>query len=348
MQYNRLKEALESLDLKSWLEKYVSLKYVNDSEYRIKTCPKCGDERHKLYVNTEKKIWICFHCDWGRGLRDVVHLMSDVSGRSLDSIRIELAKTVIPSSPGDLSYKLTEIFDKNEHISFNLPNPTEIEIPGTGFDSLSSKSVLGYAFSRGLSLQDIETLKLKSCISLTINEKCVKGPFLIFPVFIGQKSVSWQGRRINKLEPKYISAKNLHEWLWPLDLCISTYSHDKIILVEGVFDALGFLRMGYPALCTFGKTLSEMQLSILRELHPKEVIFSWDVDAYREIRNTINLVSHIFPITSVIDFTNSQGIKIDPGDSLNNPSASKWVNERFNNRINTKSLEFFQWEISKI
>ena len=71
-------KALDYLDLQTWLEQYVETKTFG-TELRIRECPVCGNDKWKLYVNLEKKLWFCQRCTWGKNSRDVCILMSKVS-----------------------------------------------------------------------------------------------------------------------------------------------------------------------------------------------------------------------------------------------------------------------------
>jgi hypothetical protein len=349
-------EALELLDLEGWLEtnNTSSIKKAGGDERRIEVCPKCLDNRHKLYVNVQKKTWICFNCDWGRGKTSIIDFLASVSNKLKSEIYSELLKTVIPSDTTSLVTKLEDIFNETPNCNFNIPEPKEIELPGTNnWNSLTTHPVLNYAYSRGLTPEMVSYLQLRYSDKLPTSKGYeVTGPWLLFPVFFGKKAVAWQGRRVgSNKDPKYFGNANIKEWLWPLsDLFFQFYKNKTVILTEGVFDALGFLSVGIPALCTFGKSLSSMQLQLLQELHPSEVAFAWDLDAYKSTLNIVDKVSHIFSKISVITFdevNNKSSSKVDAGDALVNVDVADYIKNAFSQRIDTKSSKFFQYRMLK-
>lgn len=362
-----LREAIDDLDLEAWLEQYVQLKDGGGDERRIEVCPKCGADDWKLYVNVEKKRWICYKCDWGRKRADgwapdLAELMAAVSDRHETAIRIELLSTVLPAISGDpgLVQTLATLFA--EPVSeTRIYSPEAVVVPGAAtFTGLTSQEVYQYATQvRGLRDAEIRALRLGAALRLParkvnpvtgkVNE--VRGPWLVFPIRVGQRDVAWQGRRIAGKEIKYLSSANVHDWLWPLEPCFfERYrSGGAVVLVEGVFDALGFLRYGTPALCTFGKSISEAQVELLRELRPGEIIFCWDADATRESVRSVERIKSAFPetrisIVNLIDETHS--VKVDAGDALVNTSVVLWLAERLRDRIDARSSAYVQWRLS--
>ncbi len=350
-----LRDALEMLELGDWLEQFTDLRNAGGDEVRIQDCPECLNDEWKLYINTAKQRWICYVCEWGRDLGDPVRLMAAVSGRSAFSIRLELMATVIPSVPSTgYNAALEAAFGNVYKAIEDEPELENIDLPGYDqFTGITTRSVLDYALSRGLTEQDVKDNQLRAATKLQLNKYEgkpveIEGPFLVFPVFCAGKSVSWQGRKIEKTDIPYISASNVKDWLWPLSpQFFQCYTNSWLVLVEGVFDALGFLRLGIPALCTFGKSMSDKQLELLRDLYIDKIIFAWDTDAYKAMAKAVDRVSYVFPQTSVIDFSVGVTGKVDAGDSLARPEVGPWLLERLDNAMDVHSAEFFQWRMLK-
>lgn len=229
-----LKEAIGQLDLEGWLISNISteIKDAGGSERRIQVCPKCKDDRFKLYVNIHKKTWICFVCDWGRNKCSIVEFLSSLSGKSKAQVYLELLQTVIPANKGNITKELLDIFDKPQDLDISIPEAKEIDVPGTAnWAALHTHQVLRYAYSRGLTPDAVSYLKLRCSQTLPTNKGYeLPGPWLVFPIFFGNKSVSWQGRRVgtNK-DPKYCGNTNIKEWLWPIsDWFFKLYKTDKL------------------------------------------------------------------------------------------------------------------------
>jgi DNA primase len=349
--------ALESLDLADWLSEYVDLKDGGGDERRIHVCPKCLDDEYRLYVNVSLQRWICYKCDWGRGRGDVVEFMAEISGRSETEIRIELASLVAPLPAGDITALLEAIFSPEAPTDVATAEVVEVDVPGVpGFAGLSAQPVLNYALSRGLTREQVEFNQLRAAIKVPTKKKAdgsiqqIMGPWLVFPVRMAQKNVAWQGRRLRDADPKYLSSEGIHDWLWPLDAQFySVYREGMpIIIVEGVFDALGLLRYKIPALCSFGKSLSVKQLLLLEALRPSELILMWDADAWRELVRASDRLKSTFSTVSVVDTKLATKKKVDAGDALKDPQLVPWLADRIKHRMDARSPEFFQMRIDRL
>lgn len=353
----RLDRAIELVDIHEWLSDYVDIKPGGGDEIRLKECPECGNDKYKLYVNTEKKLWICYVCEWGRHVRSPVQLMSKISGRSGTSIRLELLSLVPPAPSGDISAELMRAFDGiDEEVVEDDFDFKAVELPGTEkFSGITSQAIREYAkTTRGLTDAEIQRFCLRPAGSLTTPKgNDVFGPFLVVPVEAGGKFVSWQGRRVSNKEPRYISAANIKDWVYPLDEeFLSTYNEQgrKLYIVEGVFDAMGMSRIGLPAVCTFGTSVSQRQLSLIRELRPEEVCFAWDMGASKQVMRTVDYVSSYFPSVRAVVVDHPSGEKVDAGDALKDKIAADWIKESCSveNTLDVRSPEFFQWRLKKI
>ena len=350
---DRLEKAKEQLDLHDWLSSYADMKAGGGSEFRIKDCPKCGDDKYKLYVNTEKQLWICYVCEWGRGIRDVVNLMSYVSGRSTTSVRLELLSFVPPAPSGDIYGLLDDAFDGKSDYEEDETEFETIELPGVpGFNGITSRKVRNYAVSRGLTTTEIARFALRpaSTLPTTKSKKEIRGPFLVVPVVVGGRPVSWQGRKIDNSLPKYISSSNVKDWLFPLDeefLTMYSNAGRVLYIVEGTFDAMGMARLGFPAVCTFGTSVSNKQIALLRDLAPTRICFAWDTGASAHVARTVSAVSRYFPETYISITDHPAGKKIDAGDALKSQEAVAWIRKISDNEnlVNVGSPEFFTWRM---
>lgn len=364
MEDNRLKEAIEYLDLEGWLEQYVELKDGGGYERRIETCPKCGNSSYKLYVNVDHKHWVCYVCRWGEGLHDVVVLMAEVSGRTLFDIRKELLRTVRPAPSGDLTAKLSDVFNKQPD-KIKIASLVEVQLPGSNdFNGVIPGRVLRYVRDRGMSDNEIIFYRLRNATKL----RGMSGPFVVFPVVYQDTAVSWQGRTIVKTESerKYVANDDVKDWCWPIDEpFVKKFMVVRYVwLVEGVFDAVGLWSIGEPALCTFGKSISERQIKLLKQLGIQDVRIMWDEDASvtsdrKLVRGAKGLRGEVeaaalklqrsFAV-SVVDLADPPAFmnvkKPDPGELLcHAPEIAPWMLERMEKRMSVSSPEFFRWRL---
>jgi len=359
---NKLRLALEEVDLESWLSDYVGVKRAGKPSMRsLEVCPECGNSNYKLYVNLDSKIWFCQVCEWGRGRWNAVELMTAISGRSEFEIYREIFQFVRPAPAADFVDKLQAAFAPKE---VQTARPLEIaQIPGVpSFTGITASKVQNYLLSRGVTDEEISKYQLRTVMSLFR----FNGPFVVFPVLYKGVPVSWQGRRAGKQEPKYVSAETIGDWLWPIDIffCDVIVQKGYVVLVEGVFDALGLWRIGVPALCTFGKKITDRQIDLLSQLHVKAVIFMWDADATRtstrkqahggskslrgEVEQSAIRLKSKF-VVRVADLANPPIIagldKVDPGEVLRHPELSEWLGGCLTKSMDVNSTEFFQWRL---
>lgn len=346
----RIDEAIELLDVEGWLSQYVTTKSGGTHEVRLETCPKCHNDSFKLYVNTESRLWICYVCDWGRHLRDVCLLMAEVSGRHINDVRKELIQTVVPAHTGDLAETLTASFSDNKTAEREsaILELEPVPLPGTtNWSSVVANRVLAYAYDRGLTPQEVADYQLTASLRL----RNFSGQFLVFPVIFNDVVVNWQGRRAHSNnDPKYVSGDNIADWLWPLGhQCVQTYQSTQCVtLVEGVFDAIGCWRHGIPAVCTFGKKISQRQTALLRQLGVTTVNLAWDADARREIELASVRLRAVFTVR-VVDLSEAPpGFtgKVDPGDAIVHQALGAWLLDRLASAMDVRSTEYLMWRIS--
>jgi hypothetical protein len=154
--------------------------------------------------------------------------------------------------------------------------------------------------------------------------------------------VAFQGRQTTPRNPKYVSVSYLKEYVWPLDSALfKVYDRNqRLYIVEGVFDVLGAMRLGFPAVCSFGKSISDKQIQLIKELCPGEVSLAWDSDAKTEIKNTVKRLQNSFSNTLVCTLKGS----IDPGTALNGTDEEKlFLKNAFEAPIHTSSPQYFNW-----
>jgi hypothetical protein len=372
---DKLKDAIEFMDLGGWLDTYVATKHGGGSELRLETCPNCANSEYRLYVNTDTKVWICYVCDWGRYQGDVTVLMAMISGRNLFDIRKELLQSVKPAPVGDLQQLLMSRFQQAPKPLAELTPSTGIQLPGSdGWGGITSQKVWNYLIGRGLTDEEIVMYRFRTALKL----RGFTGPFAVSPVFYKDQPVNWQGRRIEgDFDPKYVSYDDIANWLWPIDQLQNSLlaRAQQAFLVEGVYDAAGMRRIGQPGLSTFGKKISERQIQLLIELGVREVYLCWDADSARtsdkriqsalkdpkvrvgmrgEIEQAALRCKRYFN-TKVVDLSNAPPLlspngerikKPDPGEILRAPSVADWVLSRINKAMPVDSLEFFEWRLS--
>jgi ribosomal protein L37AE/L43A len=342
----KLEEALEFLDIEDWIGAYTETKHGGADEIRIKECPKCFNDKWKVYINTEKRIWFCQRCQWGLHNGDICQLLAHISGMNVHSVRMEVASTVVPAvSDEAFAEALDGRLNKKEvPEEFNI-NP--IDLPGeAGLGGVTGKRAERYLLDRGMTLDDIEYYEMR--ISSKLRNKT--GPWAVFPVKYYGVPVACQGRKFSgNTEPKYLSSDQIADWMWPLDKknLERIEIRKQVVLVEGVFDAMAYIRAGIPALCTFGKNLSRSQLKLLQAHGVKRLSLSYDADAHKDIQKAADRIGHLFH-TFVIELPPLEGMpKADPGDVLSGAIDESWLLEAVEDAIDTRTPEYWNWKLRK-
>jgi len=279
-------ELLEDLD--------VDYKSYGD-EVRI-ICPFHKDaDGYNLSININKRVFRCFShgCEQdGHNLIDLVMRLMETTDRE-KTVRYmsELAKLEIDFLGRNITkdnFKTKKgLLFKDSTLSF-IREVRTIEEEGESVYQesqirewhgklLKSKYALEYLNNeRKLTDWDIENFYL----GFDPVEKDI-----IFPVYaINGKLKAVVRRTLSEEKAEYcgkyrvIGAKS--ECLYGLkEAQDMDYDLSRLILVEGVFDAIALQRIGYSAVALLGTSVSKYQLKILYELSPAEIILCLDNDS---------------------------------------------------------------------
>lgn len=230
-------------------------------------CPFCIDRRGKVdtdgkfYWHREKMIGWCFKCE------SIGVLESDMSKSELE-----------------LSIMINGLKSGLEKHSNTKPDFT---LSSINFDSMFDKlSDEGREYLIG-------RCPLYADILDDLNIRSFGKRGVVIPVYIGKDIVSYQIRYFEHCVEggrKYYIPKTSEKVLYSPTRAVGNTKFCKVTLVEGAFDAISALLMGYPnPIATYGKTLTEVQLYLLRSMSPTEVnimmdenSISWEV--YHKIK----------------------------------------------------------------
>jgi hypothetical protein len=241
------------------------------------------DTKFKLYINVKKLVYNCFRCE--------------VRGR-LTNLFPQLA---IIGEYAEQTVKASEL--KNDQLE-----------PYPEFQYLGA---LQYPWNE--IVEEFLTEK-----RFTINELWDKvhfiedyrkgefsfGPCLLFAVYHFGQYRGFQARRLYKnVSPKYIGASNMdrRSSLYNYDNAFS--QSDCLVITEGFFDAL---RVGFNAVATLGKTITETQIRLIRLGKFEKVIVFLDKDAEKEAATTAKNLSLYFK--TYLALPKWPENKKDPGD----------------------------------
>jgi hypothetical protein len=117
----------------------------------------------------------------------------------------------------------------------------------------------------------------------------LKRDYIIFPVYIKGIIKGYVSRSTHSKE--YCEENNIARWLnSDTDFSLLLYGYDdikgtQVVLTEGVFAKRAVDQAGYCGVATFGKKVSVEQIFLLLLKGVEDIIFFYDFDAVRAIKN---------------------------------------------------------------
>jgi DNA primase len=287
-------EALENLDI----EQALSLEGV-DFEVRwggsgrqlnLRSCPFCGNNKYKVYVNSESGLGNCFAGSCPQGTFNKWQLL-----KSLFDLEPREMMVKINSLAQAQGWRPKSTYEKVRLVNPNLPDSAKVS---------ELQAMPRYLQERGINNAIADYFDLRLCRSGTFKIKTPDGRFsiqdysnrVIIPIYdIDNVMVSFQGRDItNTSEKKYLfppmySSTGAHLYN------INNWSDgmDSVVISEGVFDVIGvkkalantYMDKTTLPLGSFGMSLSVdsldghdqiSKLLILKSKGLKNVYILWD------------------------------------------------------------------------
>jgi len=364
----RLQRAISRFDLGAYVHQTFDpvIEASSGTELRINCfAPKgCGssDTNQHLWINAEKKVWICYKCGYGSaheqpGSTWLPQFIADAEGKSLPAVKKWLVSQVEPTPVEGLGELLSGLLQNQSPV---VEKQGEIVLPEL-FQRFSftatgtwAQPFIKYAKKRGITDSQLLAFDVRCCFSSASRWK----GRLIFPIWdLDGKVRSATGRAVSDREPRWTvwPKSDIQQMLWPLgawgaDGSWLSLRHVArglhLTLVEGVLDALAsHIGLNGPALATFGKKLSDQQLAVLQELAPSEITLAWDYDARSKMVQTVKRLQGRFDRVSVIPFVSPYWKEHDLGDLLmmDRKEASDILKSEMTNRVQVDSSEFLAW-----
>lgn len=372
-----LRRAIDLFDLETYIEETFHYRKVvsNQEEYQINCFSPNGcngsDYKRHLYVNVDKKRWVCFRCGYGDhreqpGTSNLIQFLADAEDVHKAVIINRLLNLVVPTPSTDLRELLTNALEPTveERQKRIIDFPKEIYLlRSTG---RLSKNYRKYILNRGFTLTDLAELDTRYVIKY------------VFPKEEGQKrTFEWKWRvvfpvydlegRCRSAVGRSITAKQKNAWanwpnsdirdvVWPLghwdnSKWVPLQKCRSVVLTEGVMDAHAVNTLTeHRALCTFGKKLSQPQMDLLMDIGAERVILAWDRDAKSQIRRAVRRLSSCFEVF-VFPFRSQGWRNFDFGDVLEGTMDDPQVAvdalvQELANPLSIESPAFCAWAIS--
>ncbi len=265
-----------------YLSDYVQIEVMNNDNVTF-LCPYCGrGERHfNVSVKKDRPVYYCYSCrkggNWTKLIGDVAH------------IHYKKAHKIVN---GFLDYQYQE--EKNEEVKINFP-------PNSGW----TISALEYLESRRINKQEAESYGWYYCNNGKYQKR------LILPIYVDTKAKTFQARTVlSDVDPRYRSPYKspIRNLLYNID---NYKVGDRLILTEGIFDAINVAKTGRSVVATFGKDFSDGQINLMKEKGVKKVCLMYDPDTVDKIPKMWEKLSYSFSVSAVV-LTDK-----DPADILN-------------------------------
>lgn len=276
--------------------------------------PQCKDQvdkRGRLYVNSDNGLYFCFRCgnkgkislDRNR-MFDNSYLLDRIEEELRDEHGIGVVVEGVNYSELEMNNLVTpynQALDRDQYLKFcgGLKSPPRI---------------YNYAKSRGITDEEIYRYKIKFGIVGKYSNR------FIIPVFQEGRLRTFIARYAGKSDLKYLHPGKLN-----IDDVIF-YSRPvernrKLIITEGILDAISCSRCGYVSAAILGKNPKKERLKRLKQIkndYDVELVFYYDSDVLYgpgySIDIIYNKISEVLN-TDEIYITCPQEFGRDPGDS---------------------------------
>jgi len=222
-----------------------------------------GSSKKGFNVNLETGLWYCYSgCGGGTAGQFVNRLGLDEFIPDTDYDRVIELVDVLRSD--------IEQIDKGD---MGYPDGFKF-VTGTD-DSVIGKKAFEYLLERGLSVEQLITLRIGYCYTGRYRGR------IIVPILDEEGHVEYFVARAFFMAsgPPYLNPSNKSGYKTKQDVLFNYHiakSKSQIVLCEGVFDAIA---VGPQGVCIFGKSLSPLQGKMLRASDAKTIVIALDEDA---------------------------------------------------------------------
>ena len=369
----RLDRAIEQFDLADYVNKqFLDVLPANDAELRINCFSPNGcagsDTKKHLWINTDKKKWICYKCGYGdpktqKGTGNLVRFIADAENIYVSEAKNRLLNQVEATQTGDLDILLEEAFDKYNQV-IPKEEPKQLRLPLRFHSiwnsrSLTAKRFQQYLIQRRFSTEAQKQFDIRFCISpikaLPKEQQKLFLNRIVWPIYDREGVCrSAVGRSIEvNAQRRYVNwpKTNLNHYFWPLS--VNYYGKqipyelgEHVILTEGIADAYAIQQLTpYKALACFGKKLSDPQVDLLCRLNIKSVTLAWDFEAKDKMIYASKRLIPKFDQIDVFPFEHPAWPLYDFGDALKSITLQETMVRELRSTINVLSPQFCAWAL---
>lgn len=287
------------ISVSDWVEEHFdSCEYTGNGDEVHVNCPRCGDTRKRLYINTRKLVAHCHNCDWSPRLVKLIAYVEGITYKEAEHKIESVGYTLTTTQSTKLTERIMAILSADDYTPEKtvIPIPKEV-VPLFPSTSLAQDKAYEYLKSRGFTKSLIQQCRIVYCYLGDYSGR------VIIPTFYQGRLVHWIARAIDKdakvkekspLSSSFQISKS--QVLWNLDSALKT---GILILTEGIFDAIAYRDYGVALL---GKKLYDAQLKILckHRSEIKKIYVSLDADASKDTLLVAEELASVFPDIRII------------------------------------------------
>lgn len=274
-----------------------SIDDYSESGQEIATrCPFCGEHRHKLYISPSGK-YICFKCGTHGGslislIMHAEHTTRKNAYRILKEHGVSSGSPRIISQADDFNLfaELSSIvYDTRKSKPLSVPRfPEGLKMLEDNLNNPESYPYLWYLKHRGLSLEDIIDNHIGYIVNGSV-ERDNKPPLeinnsIVFITYnMDNQPIYWSTRSIE--QHPYVKSLNgmsrsdefsKRNVVWNMN---HVTNDCDMVICEGVFNAISSTQDNYVGVATFGKSITDDQIRLMRDLNPRSYLLFLDNDA---------------------------------------------------------------------
>lgn len=280
-----------------------------------------GDQTGKFAIHREKRVYNCWACGGGSLLSLVVELFPEMDFDEATDYLYEFAHGDLRTDTEFLDEFLAAFEDAERRVE-TLPyfNPRVLErfepVPEWYLAERCILPEVAEQFKVSFNPHNVKKPPLKSKFA---EDPMYSGPAIIFPLFWQDRLVGWQNRWLGDDLPEWCK-KYTNTSGFPKDSTLFGYDHaltqkGPVVVVESVPTSLFLISCGYNSVATFGSSVNEPQMRLLRRFH-QGVILGRDNDKAGErwLQANTRYLSRFVP---VLHLPTVRGEGSDLGDLAN-------------------------------
>lgn len=292
---SKLDEMLEALDMETYLDRegidYKITQGTSGEQLNIKTCPACGKDDHKVYLNIESGLGNCFSGSCPvKKFNKFTFVRAHIDGNNRDVIQ-HIEQYALENG-WQQPRKSRPVMNTANKAALILPESFEIPYKGRNIRYLEERNIsieIARYFHLRMSMNGVFKYRYKTTDVVQSYKKRI-----IIPIFdMEGQLVSFQGRDITGLaEKKYLFPPEYASTGRYLYNAHNAVGAESIVIGEGVFDVMATkialdtepsLRSVVP-IGSFGMSLSSgtsdldqlSQLIKMQKYGLQEIVMMWD------------------------------------------------------------------------